>query len=59
MGEPGSSRHGSLTVRSTHPLMFCTETLLMGHYEWTITVYENGKFLLGLSLNNYTESIKK
>jgi len=38
--------------------MFCTGTLLTGHYEWTITVYRNGKFLLKLSLNNDTEIIK-
>jgi len=30
----------------------------MGHHEWKVTVYENGKFLLNLSLNNDIEIIK-
>ena len=45
-------------VRSGHPLMFCTGmyrnvpddvctgTSLVGHHEWRITAYENGKLLL-------------
>ena len=45
-------------VCSGHPLMFCTGTSLMGHNEWTITVYEDGKFLLNLSPDN-DEIIKK
>jgi len=28
---------------------------LMGHHEWTIAVYENGKLLRNLSLNNDPE----
>jgi len=35
-----------------------TGTLLMGHHRWTITVYENGKFLLNLPLNNDTDIIE-
>jgi len=46
-------------VLSEHSLMFFTRTLLMGHHEWTTTVYENGKLLPNSSLNNDTEIIKK
>jgi len=38
--------------------MFCTGIVFMGHHWWTITIYENGKLLLNLSLNNDTEIIK-
>jgi len=39
--------------------MFCIRTLLTGHHERTITVYENGKlFLPNLSLNNDPEIIR-
>jgi len=29
----------------------------MGHHKWTITVYENGKFLLNLLSGNLAESV--
>jgi len=43
-----------MMVRSGYPFMPCTGPLVMGHHEWTITVDENCKFLLNLSLNNDT-----
>jgi len=46
-------------VRLGHRLMFCTRTLLKGHHEWAITVYENGKILLNSSQNNDTEIVPK